>query len=81
MEEIKWMVKELDKKDLYSEDMTVGYKFWKLIHTDDGGYTENEIRLYVFENGAISFSGDNDGAHIYFYPEQAEQLKTIFKNH
>jgi hypothetical protein len=79
-EEIKWMYKQLKEKDFYSTEIICGVKFWKLNHTDDGGYSENEVYVYWHKDGAISFSGDSDGAFIYFYPKQVNQLLMALHN-
>jgi hypothetical protein len=79
-DKIKWTYEKLGEKDLYSKDMVCGYSFWKLVHTDKGGYNENEVNVYWHEDGAISFSRDGDGAFVYFYPEQFKQLLMALNN-
>jgi hypothetical protein len=80
-DKIRWMYEKLGEKELYSKDMVCGYSFWKLVHTDHGGYNENEVSVYWHSDGAISFSGDGDGAFIYLYPEQAKQVLLAMHNY
>jgi hypothetical protein len=74
--EIKWIFKKLDKKELYSEDMVDGYRSYKLVHTDEGGYTENELNFYFYSDGDIAINCYNsESGFISLYPEQVEHFK------
>lgn len=79
-EEIKFMFGKLEKKDFYTADVIEGYRIWKVIHTDEGGYTENDLRIYVHKDGSVSISGDGDGEFVYIYPEHVKYLKDILNN-
>ena len=78
-DESKFLTKKLEGKELYSEEMNKGYKSWKVVHTDYGGYTENELSIYRYKDGSISMSaGDSENGFVYFCPEQVSFLiKTL----
>jgi hypothetical protein len=40
------------------------------------GYSSNDIKIIVKNDGAVYFSGDSEG-FIYLYPEQVKHLKKI----
>lgn len=76
-EESKWIVKELDKKDFTHPDAIRAVKIWRVVHTDYGGYTDNEIDFHVFPDGHIAVSGNGDGQFIFLDVPQVELLKTL----
>lgn len=44
---------------------------------DRNGYSENNLTLQFYPSGAFSASRDDDEGFIYFYPQQAEDLRSL----
>lgn len=64
MQEKKFIKRELEKKDFTHKDAIRAVKCWYVVHTDLGGYTEDELDFHLWENGAIAISGNSDGQFI-----------------
>lgn len=60
MTEKKFMQKELAKADFTHRDAKKAFRFWIVVHTDEGGYMENDYTVHIWENGDFTIS-DNDG--------------------
>lgn len=56
----KFISKELAEKDFTHKDAVRAVRCWFVIHTDTGGYTENDITFHRFCDGGITISR-NDG--------------------
>lgn len=54
------MTRELDPKDFTHKDAKKAVRFWTVVHTDEGGYVENDFTVHVWDNGDFTIS-DNDG--------------------
>lgn len=49
-------------------------------HGNENGYSENNVRVSIMKDGAISFSDDDiESRGVYFYPEQARHLRQTLK--
>jgi hypothetical protein len=47
-------------------------------HTEtNNGCSDDEIEITIQKDGTVFFSGDGDGAFIYFYPEQRPHLEEV----
>lgn len=60
MDEKKFMQKQLDPKDFVHKDADVAFRFWIVVHTDNGGYIENDYTVHLWRDGSFTIS-DNDG--------------------
>jgi hypothetical protein len=80
MDEAKYLFKELDKEDLYSEDMLKGFRSWRVIHNDEGGWTENDVQFYLYKDGSITMSEQRSESATYLYPDQVEHLIQALKS-
>ncbi len=72
-----FLQKELTGKDLYSEDIVRGYKMWTVVHTETGGYSENELNIYFHEDGSIFLSEEGGDGSISLSPKQLEYFKKL----
>lgn len=50
-----------------------GWKYWVTVHTKHGGYTKQELDIYIFDDGHVALS--DGGAFISLNPEQVAFLK------
>ncbi len=71
----KLIIQKLESKDFTHKDSYCEYKTWYVIHTDYGGYTENDIHISLSKDGDLSFWGDREGC--YLYKEQVALVKDI----
>ena len=60
MKQKKFLHKTIEKKDFTHKDAVRAERFWIVVHTDEGGYTENDFTVHVWSNGDFTIS-DNDG--------------------
>ena len=51
----------------------------RITHSDTESDYSVTNTIAIYGNGAISFSKDSEGGSVYFYPEQAAQLKKILR--
>ncbi len=77
MDNRKFICQRLEPKDYTHEDSYCEYKTWYVIHTDYGGYTENELNISLLINGELSCWSDREGFGCYLYKEQVELLTHI----
>jgi len=75
---VKFIFKELEKKDLCSEIHEMEFRSYKLVHHDEGGYIDNDIDFYVCKDKSL-YIGE-DGSGVYLCPEQVEHLRLVLKN-
>ena len=54
------------------------YKFWRVIHTDTGGYTEDETEIHISDGNIVIGQGDN---LVYLDPEQLKHVFDVAKEH
>ena len=73
MNNSKYLFKELDTEELAERH----FKSWQVFHTDEGGYTENEIRMRILNDGALTLDEGNN--YIYLHPEQVEHLRKVLE--
>jgi len=50
------MFKELDKKDFTHTEAIRAVRCWFVVHTDYGGYMENDYTFHKWEDGSIAIS-------------------------
>ena len=62
--------KERKKKDFTHEDAIRAVRCWFVIHTDTGGYTENEFTFHRFADGGITISEDDGDGFLYFHDKE-----------
>ena len=75
--EEKYLFEELFGKDeLYADNILRAFRSWKVVHTKEGGYTENDLKFYLYDDGMLGISETGD-SFIGLYPEQVEHLKII----
>ena len=75
--EEKYLFEEVfGKNEIYSDDILRVFRSWKVVHTKEGGYTENDMRFILYKNGMLGISEAGDD-FISLYPEQVEHLKKI----
>lgn len=55
------------------------YKMWTVIHTDTGGWTENEMTINIYKDGRLAIYSPKDSVII--LPWQVEELLKILNNH
>jgi len=68
MEDKKTLVVKYDEHD--NEKIRKSMRMWHVIHTEYGGYTENEVTISIYEDGTLTFWDD----YSYFYPDMAMKL-------
>ncbi len=73
----KYILKELKKEDLYFEDSVRGWESYHLVHTDKGGYTENELEFNILKDGSFSIDSERESYGIYLYSEQVKHLQMV----
>lgn len=56
------------------------YKFWTVVHTDEGGYTEDGLEIDVRADKTAISLHDDDG-FLYLNPDQINYLVEILKKH
>lgn len=56
----RFVSRELDKKDFTHQDAVRAIRCWFVVHTDYGGYVENDFTFHRWEDGSITIS-ENDG--------------------
>jgi hypothetical protein len=69
----KYLFKELETK----ESGERCFRSWQVFHTDEGGYTENEIAMRILNDGALALDMGNN--YLYLYPEQVEHLRKVLE--
>jgi hypothetical protein len=60
----KFIRKELEPKDFTHKDAVRVIRCWWVIHTDFGGYTENELDFHLWKDGSIAISGARDAQYV-----------------
>lgn len=66
------------KQDKPFSDNLASYKFWRVFHTDVGGYTEDETEFHVKKESLSVWQGDN---LVYLDKEQVKLLLQVAKEH
>ncbi len=56
----KTITKVIEKKDYTHKEAIKAWKSWVVVHTDWGGYTEDELELYLWADGSMTISDDNN---------------------
>lgn len=79
-EEKKLIFKELEKKDFTHADAVRAVRVWNVIHTEQGGYTEDDFTFHLFPDGEITISSNDSDGFISMRPEIANVLKTVLLN-
>ena len=67
-----WKFEELKPR---TDSVARLFKSWEVIHHDNGGYTENEVLLSIYKDGAFGVSDEDK--FVYLYPAQIEHLKFV----
>lgn len=70
----KFMKKHLTNEDLSNEDIIKGLRNWYVIHTDTGGYSENEVEFWMYIDGTLSIISDREYG-VRLQPEQIDALR------
>lgn len=60
MDTKKFIKRDLDPKDFVHTSAKRARRFWVVVHTDEGGYIENDFTVHIWDNGDFTIS-DNDG--------------------
>jgi len=66
------------KQEKPFSDNLASYKFWRVIHTDHGGYTEDETEIHIKQNSLSIWQGDN---LVYLDKEQLKHVLQVAKEH
>lgn len=76
----KFIKKELQHKDFTHKDAIRAVSCWWVIHTDTGGYTENEFDFHLWADGSIAISGRGDGQFISIHDKETlDILRELLK--
>lgn len=79
METRKFIQKKLEPKDFTHKDAQTAYHLWTVIHTDYGGYIENDYTIHIWENGDFTISSNDREDFISISGETALAIRILLE--
>jgi len=71
----KFIVKHLNAKETDNANIVKEVRCWYVIHTDTGGYSENEVEFTLYVDGTFAVGGESERYSVFLLPEQVELLR------
>jgi hypothetical protein len=73
----KFVRRELKKENFTHPDAIRVVRAWWVVHTDTGGYTEDELDFHLWKDGSITISDTNDDQFISISGEMLDILRDL----
>jgi len=76
------MSKNIIIEEVPEKDEVAAYKMWAVIHTDDGGWIEDDVEVTIYKDKQLVISEQAGNDRIVFLTAwQAQELTKILNKH
>ena len=70
----KFLHKTIDPKNFTHKAAARAERFWIVVHTDEGGYIEEDFTVHVWDDGSFTISDNNGKSFISVNGEAAKAI-------